>query len=77
MLCLSGSAVSIMTSMCDWESLSLTVPVWTRGGEMDGRMVPATEAAKSRAGGILLFSCGSSVKLIWQMKFSVITLFGN
>lgn len=51
MHCLSGSAVSIMTSMCDWASLSSTVPVWMRGGEMDGRMVPVTEAVKSKAGG--------------------------
>lgn len=52
MLCLSGSVASIMTSTCDWASLSSTVPVWMRGGKMDGRMVPATEAGKSGAGGI-------------------------
>lgn len=55
MLCLSGSAVSIMTSTCDLASLSLTVPVWTRGGEMDGRMVPATEVVKSGAAGKSFF----------------------
>lgn len=58
MLCLSGSAVSIMTSTHDLASRNLTVPVWTRGGEMDGRMVPATEAVKSRAALIFFLVAG-------------------
>lgn len=68
MLCLSGSAVSTMTSTCDLASLSLTVPVWTRGGEMDGRMVPATEAVKSRAGGI------SFIFFLWQVSLIDLTI---
>lgn len=74
MPCLSGSAVSIMTSMCDWASLSSTVPVWTRGGEMDGRMVPATEAVKSRARGSLLFSWRLSLT---DLASEVLSNFGN
>lgn len=74
MLCLSGSAVSIMTSMCGWASLSSTVPVWMRGGEMDGRMVPATEAAKSRAGEIQLSVTDLASEVLknssfWELKY--------
>ncbi len=42
-LSLSGSVASIMTSTSGWASLSSTAPVWTRGGETDGKMVPVTE----------------------------------
>lgn len=55
MLCLSGSVVSIMTSTCDWASLSSTVPVSTRGGKMDGRTVPATEPLRVEKEGRSLF----------------------
>lgn len=40
---LSGSVVSIMTSMSGWESPSSTAPVWMRGGGMDGKTGPVTK----------------------------------
>ena len=49
MLFLSGSVVSIMTSTSGWASRSSTAPVWTRGGKMDGKMVPVTETPPSGA----------------------------
>lgn len=42
-LFLSGSVVFTTTSTSGWESLSLTAPVWMRGGEMDGMMAPVIE----------------------------------
>lgn len=46
---LSGSVVSIMTSMSGWESPSSTAPVWMRGGGTDGRMGPVTKLMQTGA----------------------------
>lgn len=48
MLSLSGSAAFIMTSTSGWGSPSSTALVWTRGGEMAGKMVPVTKPGADR-----------------------------